>query len=134
MELLLQRKPATGEARGCVAVKPGVLFTIVAPAGYLILGALKTAADALALTLTITSACDGLHSGIDDPHHLGRAYDVRSHDIDPALRPQVLQAIMNVLGWDHFYGFLESPGTSNEHFHIQQARDTAFTIEDYLAA
>lgn len=115
-----------------IKVKDGVAFTTIAPAGFAILAALKRASVALAVDLTITSACDGEHSGPTDPHKLGEAYDVRSHDLDPALRPQVLDAVMRELGFERFFGFLEAAGTSNEHFHFQRAKSTTFTIEDFL--
>jgi hypothetical protein len=33
---------------------------------------------------------------------------------------------MTYLGWDRFYGFLESPGTDNEHFHVQVKKGTVY--------
>jgi hypothetical protein len=116
-----------------VKVKPGVEFAIIAPSGYLILDALKKASKALGHDLTITSGTDGTHSGPTDPHPLGKAYDVRSQDLDASLKPRVVEAMKAELGTDHFYGFLEAPGAPNEHFHFQQARGTAFSIEDFLA-
>lgn len=117
-----------------IRIKPGVAFTTIAPAGYCILEALKAASRELGVDLTITSACDGEHSGPSDPHHLGCAYDVRSHDLLPEQRTQVIAAVMGRLGWARFYAFLEAPGTSNAHFHFQQAKGTTFAIEDWLAA
>lgn len=116
-----------------IAIKPGVSFAVVAPAGFLILLALKKAADKLNTGLMITSGCDGLHSGPMDPHHTGEAYDVRSHDLDPAIKTQVVDAVMTELGWEHFFGFLEAPGTPDEHFHFQRKRATTMTVEDFLA-
>lgn len=118
---------------GRVLVKPGVTFDVIAPAGYQILSALKTTAKAMGLALTITSACDGEHSGPDDPHKWGLAYDVRSHDLDPAVRPQVLHVLMTTLG-STFYGFLEDPNTSNEHFHVQARHGQELSISEWLAA
>lgn len=117
-----------------VRVKPGVRFDVVAAAGFMILGALKQASKALGIDLVITSGTDGEHSGPSDPHKLGEAYDVRSHDLEPALRPRVLASVMDALGHERFYGFLEAPGTSNEHFHFQRRKDTTFTVEEFLAA
>lgn len=118
---------------GRVLVKPGVAFTVVAPAGFRILEALKATARTLDLDLTITSACDGVHSGPSDPHYTGQAYDVRSHDLAPDLRPKVIDALLTELGREKFSGFLEVPGTSGEHFHVQRKVGTTFSIEDYLA-
>src|SRR5579864_7954754 len=102
-----------------VRVKPGVEFTVIAPAGFRILAALTRAATSFGSDLTITSACDGEHSGPDDPHHRGEAYDIRSHDFPPDTKDVVLRTIMSNLDAATFYGFLEDPGTDNEHFHIQ---------------
>jgi hypothetical protein len=63
-----------------VTTKDGVDFAVVAPAGFVILAALKTLSAEEGVDLVITSACDGVHSGPGDPHHSGEAYDVRSHD------------------------------------------------------
>jgi hypothetical protein len=117
-----------------IVVKPGVLFTVIAPAGYLILQALKAATVKLGKDLTITSACDGLHSGPGDPHHTGEAYDVRSHDFPAPLRAGVIATIMQPLDPTRFFGYLEVPGTDNEHFHIQRKKDTTFTVADFLAS
>jgi hypothetical protein len=122
-----------------VKVKPGVLFgpeggpPIIAPAGYLILDALKAASRKLGQDLTITSGTDGAHSGPDDPHHKGEAYDIRSHDFPAALRPAVVKAVMDQLGWKQFYGYIENPGAGDEHFHFQRKKDTTFTTLDLLA-
>jgi hypothetical protein len=117
-----------------IKVKEGVEFTVIAPAGFLILQALKDASKYLMKDLTITSACDGNHSGPEDPHKKGEAYDVRSNDIEIGYKEYVLDVIMRRLDGKAFYGFLESPGTLNEHFHIQRAKGTTFSIEDFLAS
>jgi len=109
-----------------VFAKSGVLFTVIAPGGFRILSAIEQAAKALNCDLVITSGCDGEHSGTNDPHHRGEAYDVRSHDMSPEQKDAVLARVMNVLGWEKFYGFLESPGTDNEHFHVQVAKGTTY--------
>ena len=85
-------------------VKQGVEFT-VAPAGVAILQTLKSVSKILALDLTITSGSDGAHSGPNDPHKRGEAYDIRSHDIPPGDRMRILSMIMSQLGPD-FFGFL----------------------------
>ena len=110
----------------CVYVKDGVLFSVIAPGGFRILSAIDSAASNLGLNLVITSACDGEHSGPDDPHHRGEAYDVRSHEFSPEQKDKVLATIMQTLGWSCFYGFLESPGTDNEHFHFQVKKGTVY--------
>src|SRR6266852_6869978 len=97
----------------CVRVKEGVQFTVIAPGGFEILAALDYTAGVIKHDITITSGTDGEHSGPDDPHHRGEAYDVRSHDLlDKQL---ALATIVTFLGILYFYAFLEDEGTENEH-------------------
>ncbi len=120
-----------------VKVKPGVAFDVVAPAGYVILDALKKASNLLGKDLTITSGTDGVHSGPGDPHETGEAFDVRSHDFPPALQKLVLAVIMVQLDGrmkDRFYGSLEKQGQPDEHYHLQRRKGTTFGIEDLLNA
>ena len=109
-----------------VLTKPGVLFNIIAPGGFRILYAIDRAAQSLGVDLTITSGTDGEHSGPNDPHHRGEAYDIRSHEFDEPTKQKVLNELMGFLDLEHFYGFLESPGSPNEHFHIQVKKGTTF--------
>lgn len=100
---------------------------MISPGGFRLLGALDAAEKKIGAELVITSACDGSHSGLTDPHHLGKAYDVRSHDFRD--KESVLLTIMNELGTpvvdsggyvtEKFFGWLEQAGTENEHFHCQ---------------
>lgn len=116
-----------------VNIKPGVEFTKVAVGGFLILQAIRQVAKDLKIPLTITSACDGVHSGPNDPHYSGEAYDVRTHDLgNDDQKKKVLLAIMDKLGWDRFYGFLEAPGEDREHFHIQVKRNTTLSLIGWL--
>ena len=111
-----------------VRAKEGVKFDAIAPAGFAILAALSYATGALSCDLVITSGTDGVHSGPNDPHHLGSAYDVRSQDL-PVDKDVMLRTIMEALGQftpdsggyitKFFFGWLEDAGTENEHFHIQ---------------
>lgn len=106
-----------------VRVKAGVAFTTIAPGGFRMLSALDEAAAAQTVDVTITSACDGEHSGPNDPHHRGEAYDVRTHDQPD--KQGLLAAIQKKLG-DRFYAFLEDPGTDNEHIHMQVKKGTVY--------
>jgi hypothetical protein len=109
-----------------VRVKDGIEFTMIAPGGFRILSAIDQIAAKIGMDLTITSACDGEHSGPNDPHHRGEAYDVRSHDFPDAEKTDFLNSVMTILGWDRFFGFLEAPGTDNEHFHFQVKKGTVY--------
>lgn len=109
-----------------VRVKSGVLFTVIAPGGFRILSAIDQTCKQLGMDMVITSACDGVHSGPDDPHHRGEAYDVRSHDFSSDDKDKVLALISLLLGTDRFFGFLESAGTDDEHFHIQVKKGTTY--------
>ena len=111
-------------------VKPGVEFTVIAPAGFRILWALQEITHDQLYDITITSACDGEHSGVDDPHHRGEAYDIRCHDLlgnlkvmDPAV---LLQDIQHILGTAKFFSFIEDEGTANQHIHIQLRRGQSY--------
>lgn len=117
-----------------VRVKPGVEFAVVAPAGFMILAAIKKASKDLGIDLTITSGTDGKHSGPSDPHYTGNAIDLRSNDLDAEHKAQVLNAIMGQLEFGRFSGFLEGMNTPNEHFHFQVAKNTTFSVEDFLNA
>lgn len=111
---------------GVVRCKEGVQFGKVLPSGFRILSAIDQVAFALSVDLVLTSGTDGEHSGPTDPHHRGEAYDVRSKGFSPELKKGVLDGVMRRLGWESFYGFLESEGTDNEHFHFQVRKGTAY--------
>lgn len=117
---------------GALLTKSGVTFVSpIPPAGQAILDALKVVAAGLVYDLMITSGSDGLHSGPSDPHHLGLAYDVRSHGLPD--KGQVLSAVMYQLAapgeeptaasgglvTEKFFGWLEALDQPNEHFHFQ---------------
>jgi len=118
-----------------VLVKPGVSFSAIAPAGFRILSALESVSRRLGISLTITSACDGEHSGPGDPHHRGEAYDVRSHGVNA--KDTVLLAVMRELGEPQpesggfvtrcFFGWIENAGSDNEHFHFQLRHGAEYT-------
>lgn len=127
-----------------VRVKPGVQFTVIAPGGFRLLGAIERAARVVGCDLTITSACDGVHSGPDDPHHRGEAYDIRTHDLDEGQKGAVLAVMLAYcrlddeppaekvagvpfsLATQKFFGFLEAPGTDAEHLHVQCRKGEAY--------
>lgn len=115
-----------------VSALPSCQFTVISPAGFKILSALDWAAQTLQQNIVITSACDGAHSGPDDPHHKGEAYDIRSHDLqDDSSKQQRLQVIMEELTetsptegdggllTEQFFGWIENKGTPDEHIHVQ---------------
>lgn len=118
--------PETNSKPNVLRQKDGAQFNKIAPAGFRILAALDSASQAANLDLVITSACDGAHSGPNDPHHRGEAYDVRTHDFTGEQKDQVLALVMQYLGWERFYGFLEDPGLPNEHFHFQVKKGTTY--------
>jgi hypothetical protein len=102
-----------------VRAKEGVQFTVISPAGFHILGTFDYLSGVVGYDLVITSACDGEHSGPNDPHHKGEAYDVRTHDHEEG-KYTFLKILQEQLG-DKFYAFLEDPDTPNEHIHVQLA-------------
>lgn len=114
-----------------IKIKPGVQFSVIAPGGMRILEVLKQIAAEVDFDLTITSGTDGTHSGPLDPHKMGSAYDVRSKSLTAAQKALFLEKVKAGLG-PRFFAFLEAPGTSNEHFHIQRKKGTVYTIEQYF--
>lgn len=113
---------------GVVKVKEGVLFGVIAPAGFRILSAIDAASRMLNENITITSGTDGEHSGPDDPHHRGEAYDVRTWDLDAPAKVLafIQQALTLSMGPDRFFAFIEASGTPNEHIHIQTKKGVPY--------
>ena len=108
-----------------VRVKPGVQFSAIAPGGFRILSAIDQAAAEFNCDLFITSGTDGAHSGPDDPHHRGEAYDIRSHEFNGEEKQNILLYLRRLLG-SQFYVFLEAEDTENEHFHAQVTKGTTY--------
>jgi len=107
-----------------IRVKPGVQFTTIAPGGFVLLDAILWAAQDIGHDVTITSGTDGMHSGPDDPHHRGEAYDVRTKDVPD--KDLLLAQIQRRLDAAHFYVFIEAEGTENEHIHGQVKKGTTY--------
>lgn len=111
---------------GHLVVSDGAKFDVMAPGGFRILSALDCAAETLGIIIRVTSGTDGCHSGQADPHHRGDAYDFGSHEFTETTKQRILDEAMEILNFEHFYGFLESPGTANEHFHFQVKKGTVY--------
>jgi len=101
------------------------------PGGARILAAFDHTAKAIGHDMTITSGTDGLHSGPNDPHKRGDAYDGRTHDLPD--KQAALKELQDFLG-PAFYVFIEDPDDvthadpdkSNEHFHCQVKKGTVY--------
>src|SRR6267142_2918812 len=106
-----------------VRVKNGVNFSVISPGGFRILSALDHLAIQIDHDVTITSACDGTHSGPTDPHHLGKAYDIRTKDLPN--KHDALAKIQASLG-DRFFAWIEEEGGDNEHIHCQVRKGTDY--------
>ena len=122
---------------GRLLIKPGVDFgTVLAPAGARILEVLKQVVEPYDFDVTVTSARDGKHSGKDDPHHSGEAFDLRTNTLKAAQKRRLLDDLKAGLYQEprRFYAFLEAPGTGNEHIHVQRRRGTTYNVFDYLAS
>lgn len=112
-----------------VTTLPSVQFAFISSAGFALISAIWQTGQEIGHDLVITSGTDGEHSGPDDPHHKGEAYDVRSHDMDTVAKGIFVQKVLNHLGTaapssggyvtDYFFGWLENAGMDNEHFHFQ---------------
>ena len=115
-----------------IKIKDGVKFDIIAPGGYLIIQALKQASRNLERDLVITSGTDGIHSGENDPHHRGEAYDIRTHDFpDNEVKNKLVYMLNMLLGHD-FYAFLEDADGNNEHVHVQVAKGVHFDVSNLI--
>jgi len=114
----------------CVRFKEGVQLK-GSPGGVRILAAFDHTAKAIGRDMTITSVSDGVHSGPNDPHKRGDAYDGRTHDLPD--KEAALKELQDFLG-DAFYVFIEDPDDvthadpdkSNEHFHAQVKKGTVY--------
>lgn len=107
----------------CVRVKEGVQFSIIAPGGFTLLSAIDLTAKEIKHDLTITSACDGTHSGLSDPHHRGQAYDIRTKDLpNPQHALETLKLHLGPL----FFAWIEDEGGDNAHIHCQVAKGTVY--------
>jgi hypothetical protein len=106
-----------------VRCKPGVQFTVIAPGGFALLSAIDLTAKEIEHDLTITSACDGTHSGPSDPHHTGNAYDIRVSDLpNPQHALETLQVQLGPL----FFAWIENAGQPNQHIHCQVKKGTVY--------
>jgi hypothetical protein len=87
------------------------------------LSAIDACASEQEQDITVTSACDGTHSGPDDPHHRGEAYDIRTHD--QADKHGLLAKLQAKLG-ERFFLWIEDEGQPNEHIHMQVKKGTQY--------
>jgi hypothetical protein len=120
---------------GIVKVKDGVEFKVIAPGGFVLLAAIVEAAAYEGVDLTITSACDGEHSGPADPHHRGEAYDIRTHDVPKPERVlSALESYLEQCDPGCFFAFIEDAGTPNEHIHCQVKKGTSYPPPKVMTA
>jgi len=129
---------------GFVKVKDGVRFQVIAPAGFRLLSAIEGTARRLGVDLTITCACEA-HPPLD-PHSLGEAYDVRTHDLNDSEKRRVLRELMlelsepddqygapiavsSGLATAHFFGWIEHLNEPNEHIHLQRRHGTVYGLK-----
>lgn len=74
----------------------------------------------------ITAGTNGQHSGPNDPHYVGHALDIRTHNmLSLDMKRQFLGGLVAELG-DQFFAFLEDAGTANEHVHVQLRHGVTF--------
>ena len=128
---------------GYLRCKPGVRFDPIDPAGFRLLGSLERIAREVPYDLTVT--CGSEAHPASDPHTLGAAYDVRTHDLTLDRKLYILRAVLLDLqeGADdapvtlatvpvpnfatrRFFGQLEHPGQETEHLHLQRRKGVTF--------
>lgn len=114
-----------------ILLKDGVTIGL-SPAGFRILEAAKQVSKAMRRDFTITSGTDGDHSGPTDPHKTAEAYDFRSNTLNTSQKAEFLTRVRGLLS-TRFFCFLENPGADNEHIHCQRAKNTTYSITDYLS-
>lgn len=136
-------EPAGPEVRFDIdqTLHPGAML---GPAHFRLKAAWEAVARRWGLILQITAGTNGQHSGPDDPHTWGNAFDVRAHTLTEANKPLVLQAVLKELSDSPtddpvlpngdqgyctklFYAFLEDPATPQEHFHSQLRHGRDYT-------
>lgn len=114
--------------------KPGVQLT-PDPAGTRLLAAIDRVAMNSPYDVTIT--CGSEAHSMNDPHTLGRAFDVRTHEYNDTEKADLLRSILAELAdeppevlkiagiWyalatDEWFGQIEDHGGDNEHLHVQR--------------
>lgn len=116
-----------------IMAKSGVQFAQIAPAGFRLISAIERTSRLLNVDLVITSGTDGFHSGPNDPHKRGCAFDVRSRTLEPEQVKAVLRQVLlecadgdeaptekaDGLVTEKFFGFHEGAQTPNAHLHFQ---------------
>ena len=133
---------------GVLRIKDGVSLcdptdypqALVAPAGFRLLGSIDRVLRTKPYDLWLTSGTDGTHSGPADPHKLGEAYDLGNHAVSLDEHRLFVHALIRDLmeaddtlfvtsgGWatNHFFAFVEDPGTPNQHIHCQRRKGTVY--------
>lgn len=100
---------------------PNVEFAVIDEATIYLLATLQKYAATLDMVdvLVITSGSDGAHSGPDDPHHLGHALDLRTHNFPTRADRFALASQLEARLGKFFFAFVEDPDSPNEHVHVQ---------------
>lgn len=81
-------------------LKPGVRAHGLDVEGLLGIVVASSVYEALGYDCTVTSITDGRH-GVDSHHHIGWAFDLRSRDIPPSVRPHLVANLKSALpGYD----------------------------------
>ncbi len=122
-----------------VTWKPGARWDTPTSAGTRILGVLDRAASVCRTNLEVASGTDGAHSGPDDPHKRGLAFDVSVANLSTLLIVQLKTYLEQVLG-PAFTVLFEcptrpvepqltaiawvNPDATGRHFHIQPKKGT----------
>lgn len=101
--------------------------------GFRILAAASDFARDFPTDIYLTSGTEGVHSGPQDPHPMGRAYDFETHLWGHDTKQAFVRAIVERaegngaaaaqvnLGWGtaHYWGWIEQEGQPTEHAHVQ---------------
>ena len=101
-----------------ISLKRGVRVLGLRPELLLAVVVTESVYASLGHALVITSAIDGTHMRASE-HYTGLAFDGRLNNLEPiADRATIAAAVRVALGADYDV-IHESPGTTNEHLHVQ---------------
>lgn len=107
-----------------IRLKQGVLLTNVCPQMILVIQVVNEIYKSHGIHETWITSCDDSQHGPTTLHGKGRALDFRIHNVPEPLRAPIVSKLKACLndktnGGKEFEVYWESPGTENEHLHVE---------------
>lgn len=106
-----------------------VSFKRFTPAMRKMLMTLWNLDDKYGFDLVITSANDSTHS-THSRHYVDEGLDIRVHNLKD---PNFVRSELSKMLGPRFTVLFESPGTPNQHIHIQPIKGSVYSLEDLLS-